>query len=125
MKSIKKIYLLSALALTIAAPVLRADDATDKAIHQAVETKLAKIKDPAKELTTVLDEIKIEILEIIKNSSDTKKYSSLKTALEKLDSKQLICMMIHLKIVLNNIPTQTKALILTKVPSNYQSYFKS
>lgn len=124
MKSIKKIYLLSALALTVATPMLHANDETDAKIHQAVEARLAKTPTNATDLATTLDILKTEILEIIKNSPDSVQYASLKTALEKLNSKQMLAMIIHLKTILNNVPGHTKALILTKVPTNLQSWLK-
>ncbi|MFA5998522.1 MAG: hypothetical protein WC747_00680 [Candidatus Babeliales bacterium] len=116
MKTIKKIYLLSVLALTVTAQVVRADDATDTKIHNAVETRLATTPTTAVGLANTLGELKTDILAIIATAPDAANYATLKAAVEKLDPKQMLAMVIHLKNVLEIMPNNTKALILTKVP---------
>ena len=117
MKTIKKIYLVSALALTAAVPtMMRADAVTDTKIHKAVEVRLTKAPTSANDLKAALDVLKVELLAIIDAAPNPAEYTTLKTALKQLDTKVLLAAIVHLKTVLNNVPGNTKALVLSNVP---------
>lgn len=117
MKTIQKLFLLSVLGLGVYVNQALADEVTDNKIHQVVSDHINSVQaGDTKALADALEKIKIDVSDIIKNSSDSDKYSTLHAALCKLDPTAMYAAIGHLKTVLANVPTHTKELVLQKYP---------
>jgi len=114
MKSIKKIYFLSAFGLLILASKLQADKATDIAIKAIVSEQAKQIqKNDTMSLLNAMVNIKINILKAIESSTDsTNKYNALKKDLENFNPEALIKHISTLKRILQELPEESRILIL-------------
>ncbi|MCX5923266.1 MAG: hypothetical protein NTU89_01735 [Candidatus Dependentiae bacterium] len=117
MKNSKKLLLLSVLGLLACAPKVSADTETDRIINETVSASINNIKgiDNAA-LKKALSEIKSQLTAIIAASPNAAEYKELQTALGKLNPEALFASLACIQTILSKIPSESKDLILTKVP---------
>jgi hypothetical protein len=116
-KNSKKLLLLSVLGLLAYAPKVSADAQTDSLINATVAACINNIKGIDNDaLKKALSEIKSQLTAIIAASPNAAEYKELQTALGKLNPEALFASLACIQTILSKIPSESKDLILTKVP---------
>lgn len=127
MKSLNKIFLLTVLGLGVYVTEVFADQEIQSKIHKVVETKISSLAGttPTNDnsaLVRILEEIKADLLDILKTAPDTEQYKKLQAAVKNLNTKNMLVMVGHVKIILANIDDKTKNLILDQVPEKVRPF---
>lgn len=119
MKLMKKIFLLSMLSLAMGVstkiePTATSHESTNKRIHDAVVTAMAR-----KNLPEALRELKTEVLKIIADSSE---HTELRSYLEKLDIDALAKQRDLIRDILDQLPKEARNAIVSQMPALVRAY---
>jgi len=127
MKSLSKIFLLTVLGLGVYVTEVFSNDDIQSKIHNIVQTKISSLAGTAPSndnaaLVKILEEIKVDLLEVLSTAPDTEQYKKLQTAIKNLNTKNMLVMVGHVRIILANLDEKTKNLILDHVPAKIKPF---
>lgn len=127
MKSLSKIFLLTVLGLGVYVTEVFSNDDIQSRIHNIVQTKISLLAGttPSNDnaaLVKILEEIKVDLLDVLSTAPDTEQYKKLQTAVKNLNTKNMLVMVGHVRIILANLDEKTKNLILDHVPPKIKPF---